>query len=69
MVVAGFFVSIQGPINARLSVAVDSPVLNRRLLSAGRSGSLVCHGERYFSSDSKAFRDSPHNAPGRDIVH
>lgn len=69
MVVAGFFVSIQGPINARLSVAVDSPVLDRRLLSAGSSGSLVCHGESNILVPIQRLFAIPHNAPGRDIAH
>src|SRR5260370_16590356 len=32
MFVAGFFISIQGPINARLRLAVDSPVLSAAIL-------------------------------------
>src|ERR1700722_3381323 len=37
MVLAGFFISIQGPINARLRLAVDSPVLSAAIsfLSGG----------------------------------
>jgi bacterial/archaeal transporter family-2 protein len=37
MVVAGFFISIQGPINARLRLAVESPVLSAAIsfLSGG----------------------------------
>ena len=39
MVVAGFFISIQGPINARLRLAVDSPVLSAAI--SFLSGGLV----------------------------
>jgi bacterial/archaeal transporter family-2 protein len=39
MVVAGFFISIQGPINARLRLSVDSPVLSAAI--SFLSGGLV----------------------------
>ena len=39
MVVSGFFISIQGPINARLRLAVDSPVLSAAI--SFLSGGLV----------------------------
>src|ERR1700687_6118355 len=39
MVVAGFFISIQGPINARLRQAVESPVLSAAI--SFLSGGLV----------------------------
>jgi bacterial/archaeal transporter family-2 protein len=39
MVVAGFFISIQGPINARLRASVDSPVLSAAV--SFLSGGLV----------------------------
>ena len=49
MVFAGFFISIQGPINARLRLAVESPVLSAAIsfLSGGTSSS-VYHGDRRF---------------------
>ena len=42
MVAAGFFVSIQGPINARLRIAVDSPVLSAAISFLSGGLLLVC---------------------------
>jgi bacterial/archaeal transporter family-2 protein len=42
MVIAGFFISIQGPINARLRVAVDSPVLSAAISFLSGGLILLC---------------------------
>jgi transporter family-2 protein len=42
MVVAGFFVSIQGPINSRLRQAVDSPVLSAAISFLSGGFLLLC---------------------------
>jgi transporter family-2 protein len=42
MVVAGFFISIQGPINARLRLAVDSPVLSAAISFLSGGVVLLC---------------------------
>jgi len=42
MVVAGFFISIQGPINARLRASVDSPVLSAAISFLSGGLVLVC---------------------------
>jgi transporter family-2 protein len=42
MVVAGFFISIQGAINARLRVAVDSPVLSAAISFLSGGLLLMC---------------------------
>jgi bacterial/archaeal transporter family-2 protein len=42
MVAAGFFISIQGPINARLRLAVDSPVLSAAISFLSGGLLLVC---------------------------
>src|ERR1700758_5402977 len=42
MVIAGFFVSIQGPINARLRLAVDSPVLSAAISFLSGGLFLLC---------------------------
>ena len=42
MVVAGFFISIQGPINARLRLAVDSPVLSAAISFLSGGFVLLC---------------------------
>jgi bacterial/archaeal transporter family-2 protein len=42
MVIAGFFVSIQGPINARLRLAVDSPVLSAAISFLSGGLLLLC---------------------------
>jgi bacterial/archaeal transporter family-2 protein len=42
MVLAGFFISIQGPINARLRASVDSPVLSAAISFLSGGLFLVC---------------------------
>ena len=42
MVVAGFFISIQGPINARLRLSVDSPVLSAAISFLSGGFLLLC---------------------------
>jgi len=42
MVIAGFCISIQGPINARLRVAVDSPVLSATISFLSGGLILLC---------------------------
>ena len=42
MVVAGFFISIQGPVNARLRLAVDSPVLSAAISFLSGGFLLLC---------------------------
>lgn len=42
MVIAGFFISIQGPINARLRLAVDSPVLSAAISFLSGGLILLC---------------------------
>src|SRR5260370_8449899 len=42
MVIAGFFISIQGPINARLRLAVDSPVLSAAISFLSGGLLLLC---------------------------
>ena len=42
MVVAGFFISIQGPINARLRQAVESPVLSAAISFLSGGLLLLC---------------------------
>jgi bacterial/archaeal transporter family-2 protein len=42
MVIAGFCISIQGPINARLRVAVDSPVLSAAISFLSGGFILLC---------------------------
>ena len=42
MFVAGFFISIQGPINARLRLAVDSPVLSAAISFLSGGLLLLC---------------------------
>ena len=42
MVVVGFFISIQGPINARLRLAVDSPVLSAAISFLSGGLLLLC---------------------------
>jgi transporter family-2 protein len=42
MVVAGFFISIQGPINARLRIAVESPVLSAAISFLSGGFVLLC---------------------------
>src|SRR5260370_14725586 len=42
MVVAGFFISIQGPINARLRLSVDSPVLSAEISFLSGGLLLLC---------------------------
>ena len=42
MVLAGFFISIQGPINARLRLATDSPVLSAAISFLSGGLLLLC---------------------------
>jgi bacterial/archaeal transporter family-2 protein len=42
MVVAGFFISIQGPLNARLRLAVESPVLSAAISFLSGGLILLC---------------------------
>jgi bacterial/archaeal transporter family-2 protein len=42
MVIAGFFISIQGPINARLRVAAGSPVLSAAISFLSGGAILLC---------------------------
>lgn len=42
MVMAGFFISIQGPINARLRLAVESPVLSAAISFLSGGLILLC---------------------------
>ncbi len=42
MVLAGFFISIQGPINARLRLAIDSPVLSAAISFLSGGLLLLC---------------------------
>ncbi|MBV8375724.1 MAG: DMT family transporter [Verrucomicrobia bacterium] len=42
MVMAGFFISVQGPVNARLRLAVDSPVLSAAISFLSGGVLLLC---------------------------
>jgi transporter family-2 protein len=42
MVIAGFFISIQGPLNARLRLAVESPVLSAAISFLSGGVILLC---------------------------
>ena len=42
MIVAGFFISIQGPLNARLRLAVESPVLSAAISFLSGGLILLC---------------------------
>ena len=49
MIVAGFFISIQGPINARLRLSIESPVLSAAI------GSYLIDAFGWFGVDRVPF--------------